>query len=312
MSDASYEDYAGPGNRLPPNYDLTEESGVTTGPEDMGQAAADEPQPEQGFWEMKHFVLFGAVALALVVISFFIVSLETPIENQAGPVIATPPVDDHVPPTPELQTPAPRLEPRPSTGAGSSMQEMIQRAATGVVFIKANLSSLGLENGTGTGFVINEQGYVLTNQHVVDNADEYVVYFENGSMSQAQLVAADATLDVALLKVPETTPNRKLDLGDSDATQIGQQVFALGYPLGTALGQEMTVTDGIVSSIRANGGWFQISAAVNPGNSGGPLIRSNSGEVIGLITAKIKDADNIGFARPINACKEFIRQYTYF
>lgn len=178
------------------------------------------------------------------------------------------------------------------------------------------------QEGTGSGFVIDKEGYILTNYHVVEGASRITVKFHNDPKEyQARLVGAAPPLDLALLKVE--APKEKLVplvLGDSDRIRVGQKAIAMGNPFGL----EFTVTQGIVSAIRENPGAIgdesglvpqviQTDAAINPGNSGGPLLNSR-GEVIGINTAIFTPTGQfgaaqfagVGFALPINLVKQYL------
>ncbi|WP_243030679.1 S1C family serine protease [Thermus altitudinis] len=178
------------------------------------------------------------------------------------------------------------------------------------------------QEGAGSGFVIDKEGYILTNYHVVEGASRITVKFHNDPGEyRARLVGAAPPLDVALLKVE--APKEKLvplPLGDSDRIRVGQKAIAMGNPFGL----EFTVTQGIVSAIRENPGAIgdesglvpqviQTDAAINPGNSGGPLLNSR-GEVIGINTAILTPTGQfgaaqfagVGFALPINLVKQYL------
>jgi len=175
------------------------------------------------------------------------------------------------------------------------------------------------QEGTGSGFVIDREGHILTNYHVVEGADEIEIRFKGDPKPYtAKLVGAVPPLDVALLKVD--APRNKLKpvpLGDSDQVVVGQKAIAIGNPFGL----DFTVTEGIVSAVRKNPGvesslvpyLIQTDAAINPGNSGGPLLDS-SGKVIGINAAIITPSGQmgapqfagIGFAIPINLAKEHL------
>lgn len=178
------------------------------------------------------------------------------------------------------------------------------------------------QNGTqksqvsaGTGFVVRADGLILTNKHVVNiDGAEYTVITNDGKKYPAQVLARDPNQDLAIVKINATNLTI-VKLGDSDQLQVGQTVIAIG----NALGQfSNSVSKGIVSglsrSITASTGTssetldkvIQTDAAINPGNSGGPLINLN-GEVIGLNTAIVSDAQNVGFAFPINKAKKDIQ-----
>jgi serine protease Do len=164
--------------------------------------------------------------------------------------------------------------------------------------------------GAGSGFVISKDGYIVTNNHVVEDMDKIIVGFKGGRELEAVVVGRDPKTDIALIKVE---PGGELDpiaLGDSDGVRPGDWVVAIGNPFGL----EHTVTAGIVSAKHRRdviGGsyddFIQTDAAINPGNSGGPLINMR-GEVIGINTAINPRANTIGFTVPINMAKQILPQ----
>src|ERR1700688_2120284 len=164
------------------------------------------------------------------------------------------------------------------------------------------------QEGQGSGFIIDRDGHVLTNYHVIANARQVEVTLHNRKKYRATIVGTDRSHDLAIvqIKAPELSP---MVLGDSKNLQVGQKVYAIGNPFGLA----GTLTSGIVSSIRSvqepDGitidEAIQTDAAINPGNSGGPLLNSN-GEVIGIntmIASNVGQNAGIGFAIPINTAK---------
>jgi len=161
----------------------------------------------------------------------------------------------------------------------------------------------------GSGFVISEDGYIVTNNHVIEDMDSITVAFEDGRELEAVVVGRDPKTDIALIRVESDEPLPSLALGDSEAVRPGEWVVAIGNPYGL----EHTVTAGIVSAkhrIIGQGSYddfIQTDAAINPGNSGGPLINL-SGEVIGINTAINPRANTIGFAVPINMAKSILPQ----
>ena len=172
--------------------------------------------------------------------------------------------------------------------------------------------------GTGSGFVIDKDGYILTNYHVVKDADKITIKFHDSPKTfKAKVVGSVPPLDLALLKVDAPKKLlRPIPLGDSDTIRVGQKAIAIGNPFGL----EFTVTEGIVSALRTNPGaensliprLIQTDAAINPGNSGGPLLDSR-GEVIGINAAIINPNGvpqfaGIGFAIPINLAKKYLPQ----
>ena len=165
------------------------------------------------------------------------------------------------------------------------------------------------QQGMGTGFIISADGFILTNNHVVNGADEIMVKLSDGREIKAELKGLDDKLDVALLKISDKAVLPFAELGDSDALEVGEWVMAIGNPFGLA----HTVTAGIVSAkgrVIGSGpydDYIQTDASINPGNSGGPLF-SSSGKVIGINTAIIANGQGIGFAIPINMAKSVAEQ----
>lgn len=165
------------------------------------------------------------------------------------------------------------------------------------------------ERSLGSGFIINDEGYILTNNHVVSGADEIKVKLSDGSEFKGEIKGVDEKLDIALVKIEPKGHLPLATLGDSDQIQVGEWVMAIGNPFG--LGQ--TVTAGIISAMgRVIGSgpyddFIQTDASINPGNSGGPLFNVH-GEVIGINTAIVAGGQGIGFAIPINMAKEYLPQ----
>ena len=166
--------------------------------------------------------------------------------------------------------------------------------------------------GTGSGFIFNSNGQILTNAHVVSGADKVTVTLKDGRSFEGKVLGSDSVTDVAVVKIDaQNLPI--VGLGDSDRIQAGEWAIAIGNPLGL----DNTVTSGIVSAIGRSSSqvgipdqqvqYIQTDAAINPGNSGGPLLNQR-GEVIGMNTAIIKGAQGIGFAIPINKAKSIAEQ----
>jgi S1-C subfamily serine protease len=202
---------------------------------------------------------------------------------------------------------------QPASSSGLSVSAIYDRVHRGVVTVKVTTPQ---GEALGSGFVIDGQGHIVTNDHVVDGATSISVEFADGASYDAQLVGADPSTDVAVIKVSapssELTP---LQLGDSSTVQVGDQVVAIGSPLGL----DETVTSGIVSALNrtitspnqfAINGAIQTDAAINHGNSGGPLL-NQSGQVIGINSQIESDSggnDGIGFAVPSNTVKSVASQ----
>jgi len=166
------------------------------------------------------------------------------------------------------------------------------------------------QKGTGSGFIINQEGYIITNEHVVHKADKIKVTLSDGREFIGEVIGSDTTSDMAIVKIKaEHLP--LVALGDSDKLRVGEIVVAIGNPYGL----QQTVTMGVVSAKgrsiptgiegRVYKDFIQTDAAINPGNSGGPLLNTK-GEVVGINTAIIPYAQGIGFAIPINIAKKNI------
>lgn len=167
----------------------------------------------------------------------------------------------------------------------------------------------GPRRGAGTGFLIDPDGYILTNHHVIEGADRIAVRLADGRSLRAERIGSDPDTDIALIKVSSPRPLPHAVLGDSDTLRVGEWVLAIGNPLA----YEHTVTVGVVSFIGRKlfdsslDRYIQTDAAINFGNSGGPLINSR-GEVIGINAAISSRASNIGFAVPINQASLILPQ----
>ncbi len=164
-----------------------------------------------------------------------------------------------------------------------------------------------VEEGTGSGFIVDANGLILTNAHVVEGADQVSVLLKDGRRLKGKVLGADPVTDVAVVKV-EASNLPTVSLGNSDQLQPGEWAIAIGNPLGL----DNTVTAGIISATGRSSadigvgdrrvGFIQTDAAINPGNSGGPLL-NEKGEVVGMNTAIISGAQGLGFAVPINTAK---------
>jgi len=214
------------------------------------------------------------------------------------------------------------------TDGGRTVSEIYKQEGRGVVFIQAqgtassSDSPFGTPDGgqtaaTGSGFVVDKDGTIITNAHVVDGSDDVGVRFEDdGDFVDAEVLGTDISSDVAVLKVdPDEADLQPLPLGDSGSVEVGDPLIAIGNPFGA---YTRTVTTGIVSAlqrrIQAPNGFqidnvIQTDAAINPGNSGGPLLDAN-GRVIGInsqiATGGSQGSVGIGFAVPINTVKDLL------
>jgi serine protease Do len=240
--------------------------------------------------------------------------------GQARPGGPMPEVRGNIPPTP------------PPQQAPSSFADLAERLEPAVVNIQVTKGAPGGPNpfegtpfedffrrgpggprprvqGAGSGFVISPDGLIATNNHVVEGAREVKVTFASGEELPAKVVGRDPKTDLALVKVEPKSPLPSATLGDSDKMRVGDWVIAIGNPFGL----EGTVTAGIISAKGRQIGagpyddFLQTDAAVNPGNSGGPLFNLR-GEVVGINTAIVARGQGVGFAIPINLAKALIPQ----
>lgn len=165
------------------------------------------------------------------------------------------------------------------------------------------------QRSLGSGFIIDPQGFILTNSHVIENADEIKVRLDNDKEYDAEVVGKDPATDLALIKVKTKENLPTATLGDSEALRVGEWVLAIGNPFGYG----HTVTVGIVSALGRTIGagpyddFIQTDASINPGNSGGPLFNAR-GEVVGINTAIVASGQGIGFATPVSKARELLPQ----
>jgi S1-C subfamily serine protease len=199
--------------------------------------------------------------------------------------------------------------------APSSSQSGASSTVAGAVYNKVNRSVVQIANGqgAGSGFVVDQSGLILTNNHVVEGADSVVVIFSDGTKRQGQVLGADSGNDLAVVKVALPANVTPVALGDSDKVQVGETAIAIGSPFGL----DQTVTQGIISAVHRD--WapgdgsvrrnlIQSDTPINPGNSGGPLLNAN-GEVIGIntmIESPVRGSVGVGFSIPINTAKALL------
>ena len=242
------------------------------------------------------------------------------------PAVTAPPAATTAPAAPSQagSTTASGSTTTPAAAAATTtltIEQLAAAAAPSVVTIDATTTvgsrfgGLGQVSDTGSGLIVRSDGWILTNRHVVGTAKTVKVLFSDGTSVQGTVKAVDSSTDFALVKVA-TTGLTAATLGDSSTVKVGEPVVAIGSPLGQFTG---TVTSGIISgldrSITVSEGnspvgtnldhLIQTDAAINPGNSGGPLF-DMQGNVIGINTAEAGNAQNIGFALPINLAQVFI------
>ncbi|WP_324825636.1 S1C family serine protease [Sinanaerobacter sp. ZZT-01] len=174
----------------------------------------------------------------------------------------------------------------------------------------------GISEGVGTGIIVDKNGYILTNSHVISDgkAQKITVQLSDGREEEGSVLWSDSILDLAIVKI-EATDLQAASLGDSEEVNIGAYAVAIGNPLGMAF--QRSVTQGIISGLDRSisvgegqgavtmDGLMQTDASINSGNSGGPLLNSK-GEVIGINSAKVQSAEGLGFAIPINTAKPIV------
>ncbi len=200
-----------------------------------------------------------------------------------------------------------------------NIEEVVNKVRPSVVSIVTEVDAFpfgGTQEGAGTGIIISEDGYVLTNKHVIDGASTMIIVDSEGERhDNVEVVGRDPLNDIAFLQIQGVSDLKPAELGNSSTIRIGQQVVAIGNSLGQ---YRNTVTSGIISGtnrpVTAQSGrtietltdLIQTDAAINPGNSGGPMVNMQ-GQVIGVNTAVAAQAQGIGFAIPINATKGMVR-----
>jgi|LSQX01.2.fsa_nt_gb serine protease Do len=218
-------------------------------------------------------------------------------------------------------SPEPTVTPAPTqSGTANSVADAAEKVLPSVVSVIVEIDSLQKQGGSGSGFIISEDGFIVTNSHVIENAKKIEVILNSGTKHEAQLVGADTTSDIAVLKI-NAQGLKAAKLGDSSHVRVGEQVMAVGDPFGYKYAN--TVTVGYISainrSIEVDGTtrkMLQTDAAINPGNSGGPLVNLK-GEIIGITTLKSRisgydeygneiNAEGIGFAIPISEAAPII------
>ncbi len=244
--------------------------------------------------------LAGAVAGALVAGSIALAT-NNDNDNSGSPAAATASLPDH----------------SSASIDGVDVAAVLKQVQPAVVSVQTKSLSVGnllspeVQEGAGTGFIVSSDGQIVTNDHVVDGAQQVQVTLPDGSSKSAKVLGADPTADLAVLKI-DGTNLPTVTLGNSDDVAVGDPVVAIGNAL--ALQGGPTVTEGIVSALNRtiseeNGvrlqHVIQTDAAINPGNSGGPLVDSH-GRVIGINTAVAGQAQNIGFAISIDQAKQVV------
>ena len=242
---------------------------------------------------------------------------KTPVELTEEAPISTPSVGTTPSPTPTA--PSSERVSMPAESVVLSNVEVVKALTPSVVQIVTETTTRNFFNrpvpssGVGTGIILSEDGYILTNNHVVDGAQQLTVILSNGESYPAEIVGTDLDTDTAVIRI-EASGLFPANLGNSSELQVGEEVIAIGHALGLPGGP--TVSAGVISAVGRSidtssqitiVDLIQTDAAINPGNSGGPLVNDRA-EVIGINTAIIQGTEGIGFAINIDDAKIVIEQ----
>ena len=253
------------------------------------------------------FVLVVLMIVIIALLCILIIKLDAPIQTQS--VTSDYSID-------KLSTDS---EETVDNQTSKTIEDVV-KSVVGISKLQEKGNSIFLDNseeklGLGSGIILSDNGYILTNQHVAGNKySNCYVTLENGKVYDGSVVWSDSNIDLAIVKIAANNLDY-IELGDSDNIKLAEEVFAIGNPIGIEF--QRTVTKGIISGINRTikleeddqGSYMedliQTDATINEGNSGGPLINKN-GELIGINTVKISDAEGIGFAVPINIIKPIL------
>ena len=231
--------------------------------------------------------------------------LPSPTPEETGPVYPNP-VAEQNPDNPPMR--------KYSDNPTASLSDVVKKVSPAVVGLSVSYKDESSASSLGSGVIIHHKGYILTNSHVAGGAGSIDVIFEDGSVRQGQTIWNDAALDLAVVEV-EGAPHYAASMGSAEQLEVGDMVVAIGTPL--TLKFQHTVTSGIISAKHRTLGipsdtgisfmedLLQTDASINPGNSGGPLIDMN-GNIIGINTLKVTQAEGLGFAIPIDICTPIV------
>ncbi len=262
-------------------------------------------------YQKRQLLVLGILGLLFLSCSLPAISSPSGVDSTTAVPLPTPIVIVATP------TPLPEAALAPLDIEEELITNLYERVSPSVVHIKATVVTMDFffgpmpSEGTGSGFIFDALGHIVTNHHVIEGANAVEVEFSDDTRAAATIIGVDPANDLAVLRVETLPPEaRPLPLGDSALLRVGQRAIAIGNPFGLA----RTLTTGVISAL---GRPLQISqddyifdviqtdAAINPGNSGGPLLDSR-GRVIGVNTAVRQGAEGIGFAVPVNAVKQIV------
>ena len=248
-------------------------------------------------------MIIKRLIMAAAVLALLAVTACSPEADTPTPVPTAPPATPTNNAVAVPGTPVPRSDVETAfdkpLSSGLSVADVTENALPSVVQIIAG-------SGSGSGFILNEGGLVVTNKHVVEGSSRVTVRLATGGEYQASVTQRHTDLDLAYIQINATGSFTPIAIGDSDNIRVGEDVIAIGFPLGQTLGQEPTVSIGIISAKRDDN--LQTDASLNPGNSGGPLL-DMFGQVVGVVVSRVeadssgRPVSGIGFAIPINAVK---------
>jgi S1-C subfamily serine protease len=253
----------------------------------------------------------GALVLALVLIvnassSSYVVVVEP---GERAPGTRDRPVAEPPPSVPETAGPGDETAPSAPLPAApdrspGTLSELVSALRPAVVYV---WYERGPTRVSGTGFVIDRLGRIATNAHVVSETDSPAIMTHAGRSYRGRVLARSYADDLALVHadLPPEVPTVRI--ADSDRVRIGEEILVFGFPMG--LFSEVTVTPGIVSSIRREENRFQLSAPINTGNSGGPVFDRTTGEVVAVVVSKHRVGEAMGFSIPANVLRRFIGEH---
>ena len=241
---------------------------------------------------------------ALVLVMLLLFACTSP-----GPA-PTPPIPTHQTPPTSAETLSVSDTPVPVDRQRSPLGEVLNSGlsvADVVANARPSIVQIVTDSGTGTGFIVDDNGLVFTNKHVVGRKSQVAVHLATGPWYRGTVVSRHPTLDLAYVRIDSDLASIPIALGDSDQVRVGEAVIAMGFPMGQTLGAEPTISMGIISADRVD--YLQTDASLNPGNSGGPLL-DTFGRAIAVVVSRIETDDSgrpisgIGFAIPINDARD--------
>lgn len=202
-----------------------------------------------------------------------------------------------------------------SPGSVSEVAAMVSPSIVGITNLNGGIMDQTRNGNSGSGVILDQDGNIVTNYHVVQGAERLIVALADGSQKEARMIGADPRTDLALIKIEKSSELKPASLGDSDGLQVGQQVVAIGNPLGLQFARSVTagVVSGLNRLLTSEEGFasrlIQTDAAINPGNSGGALVDLN-GRVVGINTVKIaaQGFEGMGFSIPSNQVRQVVQQ----